>query len=777
MKLIRGLAQYYVDLMMKLGLVRFSLLLASALVILAMAMQMAVTFVLHGEVQRIDLIRSIFFGLLITPWAVYFLSIVVEQLEESRQRLSGLVAKLEEMRQRDATLNLQLKENISQLNQEIIEREKAEKAHLLLLDKLKLEMEHREKTQIELEQQSVLLRSFLDASPDLVYYRNEDDEFSGCNRAMELLTGKSEKQLIGLTPKEVYDKEIAGKVMETDEKVFRHNVSLTYEQWLVYPDGRKACFELRKVPFYDRVGKRHGLMGFGRDITERKRYQDALENASRDKTTFISTISHELRTPLNGIVGLSRILIDTDVTPEQCNYLKTIHVSAITLGNIFNDIIELDKIERRKVKLDNQPTDFTGFIADLENIAGLLAQPKGIKFVMEPEQPLPAKIMTDGTRLRQILWNMMSNAVKFTPNGKIRVRIWREEGDRLFFEVTDTGIGIPSDELEKIFAMYYQVTDSAGGRPATGTGIGLAVSKRLAQSMGGDITVTSALGHGSCFTLSIVAPAIDKHPGGEEEQDTLPLPALNILLVEDIELNVIVARSVLEKLGNSVDVAMNGYDALTMFDPDEYDLVLLDIQLPDMTGLDIARALHQRYSTLPPLIALTANVLKDKKEYLDAGMDDVLNKPLSVKELTVMIGKYWGKASASEDILQEANIVKKDEERLDTEMLNQYIELVGPKMIVDSLAIFETMMPSYLALLDSNMTARDQKGITEEAHKIKGAAGSVGLRHLQQLAQQIQSPDLPAWWDNVQEWVDELKLEWKNDIEILRNWLPGATKK
>ncbi|KHD28356.1 aerobic respiration control sensor protein ArcB [Xenorhabdus nematophila] len=702
---------------------------------------------------------------------------MVEQLEESRQRLSGLVAKLEEMRQRDATLNLQLKENISQLNQEIIEREKAEKAHLLLLDKLKLEMEHREKTQIELEQQSVLLRSFLDASPDLVYYRNEDDEFSGCNRAMELLTGKSEKQLIGLTPKEVYDKEIAGKVMETDEKVFRHNVSLTYEQWLVYPDGRKACFELRKVPFYDRVGKRHGLMGFGRDITERKRYQDALENASRDKTTFISTISHELRTPLNGIVGLSRILIDTDVTPEQCNYLKTIHVSAITLGNIFNDIIELDKIERRKVKLDNQPTDFTGFIADLENIAGLLAQPKGIKFVMEPEQPLPAKIMTDGTRLRQILWNMMSNAVKFTPNGKIRVRIWREEGDRLFFEVTDTGIGIPSDELEKIFAMYYQVTDSAGGRPATGTGIGLAVSKRLAQSMGGDITVTSALGHGSCFTLSIVAPAIDKHPGGEEEQDTLPLPALNILLVEDIELNVIVARSVLEKLGNSVDVAMNGYDALTMFDPDEYDLVLLDIQLPDMTGLDIARALHQRYSTLPPLIALTANVLKDKKEYLDAGMDDVLNKPLSVKELTVMIGKYWGKASASEDILQEANIVKKDEERLDTEMLNQYIELVGPKMIVDSLAIFETMMPSYLALLDSNMTARDQKGITEEAHKIKGAAGSVGLRHLQQLAQQIQSPDLPAWWDNVQEWVDELKLEWKNDIEILRNWLPGATKK
>ncbi|MBD1226793.1 aerobic respiration two-component sensor histidine kinase ArcB [Xenorhabdus griffiniae] len=780
MKLIRGLAQYYVDLMMKLGLVRFSILLASALVILAMAMQMAVTFVLHGEVQGIDLIRSIFFGLLITPWAVYFLSIVVEQLEESRQRLSSLVAKLEEMRQRDAKLNLQLKENIDQLNQEISDREKAEKAHLVLLDKLKLEMEQREKTQIELEQQSVLLRSFLDASPDLVYYRNEDNEFSGCNRAMELLTGKSEKQLIGLTPTDVYDKEIASKVMETDEKVFRHNVSLTYEQWLVYPDGRKACFELRKVPFYDRVGKRHGLMGFGRDITERKRYQDALENASRDKTTFISTISHELRTPLNGIVGLSRILMDTDLTPEQCKYLETIHVSAITLGNIFNDIIELDKIERRKVQLDNQPVDFTGFMTDLENISALLAQPKGIKFVLEPELPLPAKVLTDGTRLRQILWNLISNAVKFTPEGEIKVRIWREEEEeRLFFEVTDSGIGIPPDELEKIFAMYYQVKDSAGGRPATGTGIGLAVSKRLALSMGGDIVVNSTLGKGSCFTLSVVAPAIAEQPAGKAEQETLPLPVLNILLVEDIELNVIVARSVLEKLGNSVDVAMNGRDALAMFDPDEYDLVLLDIQLPDMTGLDIARQLHQRYSShsLPPLIALTANVLKDKKEYLDAGMDDVLNKPLSVKALTAVIEKYWGKGSESDTALVGVDLVSQDEERLDTEMLNQYIELVGPKMITDNLVIFETMMPNYLALLDSNMTAKDQKGITEEAHKIKGAAGSVGLRHLQQLAQQIQSPDLPAWWDNVQEWVDELKLEWKQDIEILRNWLSSGTKK
>lgn len=778
MKQIRLLAQYYVDLMMKLGLVRFSMLLALALVVLAIVVQMAVTMVLHGQVESIDVIRSIFFGLLITPWAVYFLSVVVEQLEESRQRLSRLVQKLEEMRERDLSLNVQLKDNIAQLNQEIAVREKAEAELQETFGQLKIEIKEREETQIQLEQQSSFLRSFLDASPDLVFYRNEDKEFSGCNRAMELLTGKSEKQLVHLKPADVYSPEAAAKVIETDEKVFRHNVSLTYEQWLDYPDGRKACFEIRKVPYYDRVGKRHGLMGFGRDITERKRYQDALERASRDKTTFISTISHELRTPLNGIVGLSRILLDTELTAEQEKYLKTIHVSAVTLGNIFNDIIDMDKMERRKVQLDNQPVDFTSFLADLENLSALQAQQKGLRFNLEPTLPLPHQVITDGTRLRQILWNLISNAVKFTQQGQVTVRVRYDEGDMLHFEVEDSGIGIPQDELDKIFAMYYQVKDSHGGKPATGTGIGLAVSRRLAKNMGGDITVTSEQGKGSTFTLTIHAPSVAEEVDDAFDEDDMPLPALNVLLVEDIELNVIVARSVLEKLGNSVDVAMTGKAALEMFKPGEYDLVLLDIQLPDMTGLDISRELTKRYprEDLPPLVALTANVLKDKQEYLNAGMDDVLSKPLSVPALTAMIKKFWDTQDDEENtVTTEEN--SKSEALLDIPMLEQYLELVGPKLITDGLAVFERMMPGYVSVLESNLTAQDKKGIVEEGHKIKGAAGSVGLRHLQQLGQQIQSPDLPAWEDNVGEWIEEMKEEWRHDVEVLKAWVAKATKK
>ncbi|MDR0805547.1 MAG: aerobic respiration two-component sensor histidine kinase ArcB [Enterobacteriaceae bacterium] len=773
MKQVRKLAQYYVDAMVKLGLVRFSLLLASLIIILAFLVQISVTVALNGKIARIDVIRSIFFGLLVTPWAVYFLSIVVEQLEDSRQRLASLVKKLKEMRDRDLQLNHKLQDNIQLLNQEIGERIKAEEARERAIEELQIEVGQRKQAQIEYEQQSIFLRSFLDSSPDLVYYRDESSKFFGGNRAMELLTGRSEKQLIGLTPYDLYPPDIAEKVIETDDKVFRHNVSLTYEQWLVYPDGRKACFEIRKVPFYALDGKRHGLMGFGRDITERKRYQEALEKASRDKTTFISTISHELRTPLNGIVGLSRILLDTELNPEQLKYLRTIYVSATTLGYIFNDVIELDKIERRKIQLEVASVDLFDFLTDLENLSGLLVEPKGLTFTLEYSADLPEFIMTDGTRLRQILWNLIGNAVKFTRQGGIIIRVRREGEDNFYFDVEDSGIGIPQEEIDKIFAMYYQVASKHGGRPATGTGIGLAVSLRLAQAMGGDILVKSEVGKGTTFSLLIKAPIATKE---QSQKEVLPATQLRVLLVEDIELNVIVARSVLEKLGHSVDVAMTGTEALNKFKPNAYDLLLLDIQLPDMTGFDIAKQIRNSYTReeIPPLVALTANVLKDKQEYLNAGMDDVLSKPLSVPELTIIINKI-GSAQAKTLPHQPEqgamNSKKSNESILDLTMLEQYMELVGPQIILDGLTMYEQVMPGYLALLESNMIAKDEKGITEEAHKIKGASGSVGLKHIQQLARQIQTPTLPAWWDNVEEWFDEMKLEWRDDIAVLRAWV------
>lgn len=776
MKPMKNLAQYYVDLLVKLGILRFSILLALALVALAVVVQVGITLALKGHVDDIDIVRSVFFGLLITPWAVYFLSVVVDQLEESRQRLSKLVSKLKDMRSRDQELNQKLQQNIVKLNQEIEERIKAEEAREIAMVDLENEVHQREQTQLELAERTALLRSFIDASPDLIYYRNANGEFSGCNRAMEELTGRSERELVGLTPWDVYRKEIAKSIVETDQDVFKNNRSITYEQWLEYPDGSKSFFELRKVPFYSKDGDHLGLVGFGRDITERKRHEESLEKASRDKTTFISTISHELRTPLNGIVGLSRMLLDSPLTQEQHKYMQTINVSAVTLGNIFNDIIDMDKFDRRKLELFPAPLDFDEFVVELESLSTLMAEQKGLRFDLDRITDLPHMIEVDATRLRQVLWNIISNAVKFTKEGGIVMTVSAEIEDGfadIVMDVEDTGIGIPESELDKIFAMYYQVKSGKDNLHAVGTGIGLSVSRQLINLMDGDITVSSEEGFGSTFTVSIRVPLAQ-----EQEDKSIQYESqrpLNIFMVEDIPLNITVARSLLESLGHHVTVAMTGEEAKASFDPQMYDLVFLDIQLPDMTGFDIAKDFRARYQQLPPLVALTANVLKNKDEYRQKGMDDAISKPLSVAAVQEVIAKMTGIEHQEESHPQESvqSEIRNEvySRLLDLDMLESYVNIVGAQPVIESVQLFEEMMPSYLAVLDSNMVAKDQQGIASEAHKIKGAAGSIGLKHIQSVAQKAQTPDAPAWWENITDWVDEIKNEYQSDIQVLKQWL------
>ncbi|WP_373332816.1 aerobic respiration two-component sensor histidine kinase ArcB [Vibrio porteresiae] len=773
---MKNLAQYYVDLLVKLGILRFSILLALALVALAVVVQVGITLALKGHVDDIDIVRSVFFGLLITPWAVYFLSVVVDQLEESRQRLSKLVSKLKDMRSRDQELNQKLQQNIVKLNQEIEERIKAEEAREIAMVDLENEVHQREQTQLELAERTALLRSFIDASPDLIYYRNANGEFSGCNRAMEELTGRSERELVGLTPWDVYRKEIAKSIVETDQDVFKNNRSITYEQWLEYPDGSKSFFELRKVPFYSKDGDHLGLVGFGRDITERKRHEESLEKASRDKTTFISTISHELRTPLNGIVGLSRMLLDSPLTQEQHKYMQTINVSAVTLGNIFNDIIDMDKFDRRKLELFPAPLDFDEFVVELESLSTLMAEQKGLRFDLDRITDLPHMIEVDATRLRQVLWNIISNAVKFTKEGGIVMTVSAEIEDGfadIVMDVEDTGIGIPESELDKIFAMYYQVKSGKDNLHAVGTGIGLSVSRQLINLMDGDITVSSEEGFGSTFTVSIRVPLAQ-----EQEDKSIQYESqrpLNIFMVEDIPLNITVARSLLESLGHHVTVAMTGEEAKASFDPQMYDLVFLDIQLPDMTGFDIAKDFRARYKQLPPLVALTANVLKNKDEYRQKGMDDAISKPLSVAAVQEVIAKMTGIEHQEESHPQESvqSEIRNEvySRLLDLDMLESYVNIVGAQPVIESVQLFEEMMPSYLAVLDSNMVAKDQQGIASEAHKIKGAAGSIGLKHIQSVAQKAQTPDAPAWWENITDWVDEIKNEYQSDIQVLKQWL------
>ena len=509
-------------------------------------------------------------------------------------------------------------------------------------------------------------------------------------------------------------------------------------------------------------------------MTERKQAENAAAKANTDKTRFIATISHELRTPLNGIVGLSRMLRDTELSEEQFSWVSTIYASAITLGNIFNDIIDLDKLGRDKLELSLKTISLKDFTEELSSIIRLLAGDKQLEFKTAIKDPLPRLVEIDGTRLRQILWNILFNAVKFTQKGHVSLSVsaTKPENDKAFvtFIVEDTGVGIPESEINKIFAMYYQV-DHPDHQSATGTGIGLAICKQMVDLMSGEINVTSSVGKGTRFEI-ILPVQISNSPMKVAE---LEVTGLNILLVEDIELNVMVAKALLEKLGQRVDVAMTGQEALDKARETQYDLILLDIQLPDMTGFDVANTLIEEDLVMQtPIVALTANVIKKRDEYLENGMDDVIAKPIKKSRVIEVFNDLFHAPPAPLEIEGQVERVQPNKTLsniLDMDLLEMLVDTIGDDMVRASVKVFQEKMPEYMEILQLSLTADEKSEVCSQAHKIKGAAGSVGLARVQRIANQIQQGDHPTWWENVHDWVEELQMAVQHDMKGLNSWL------
>ncbi len=737
MKNLKQYAQNYVNWVLRLGKVRSAIFGFFVLTLFAITIQCLLSLIFTGNINANDISRSIIFGLISAPFVIYFFNLIIEKLERSRMRLEVSLKDLSLLREQDARLN------------------------------------------VELEQQAEFLRSFFDASPDLVFYRDQNGEFLSCNRAMEILTGRTEKELIHLTPKDIYPEETAKSILDTDRDTLISNTGVTYEQWIRHPNNKLSCFEIRKVPYYDRVNKRHCIMGFGRDITERKRYQEVIEKNSRDKSTLMATISHELRTPLNGIIGLSRILLEGELSEQQREYLKTINISAVSLGHIFSDIIDLEKIDSRRIELFRSEIEFSQLISNISHFANLMADQKKIKFSIKYDDNLPDFVFVDNARLSQILWNLVNNAVKFTPSGgEISLKVERRDHDHYAFILKDTGIGIKKSEQRKIFAMFYQ-SENSQGKKAQGSGIGLAISKRIARLMGGDLTVESELNQGSTFTLTIQADEASQH-----KEVAINTHALKVLLVEDIEVNIVVAKAMLDKFGCDVDVAMTGAEAFELFEKNSYDLILLDIQLPDTTGVEIAQKLRQFYENgdvdyLPLLVALTANIMQTKAEYQKQGMDDVLRKPLSLEALSDCLNRHF-----DDGFLQNTNenspLVTEQQSKnypFNQKMLKELIDVMGKNAVLANFELFAKFMPEYMQNLASfHENWRDaqdpqlKKAVADEAHKIKGALASVSLIRLQQIAQLAQTDNGEFWEKNIASWIEQLK-PWKDDLTLAIQWV------
>ncbi|MBO7923100.1 aerobic respiration two-component sensor histidine kinase ArcB [Alteromonas sp. K632G] len=728
-----------------------------------------------SAVQPDDFISAVILTMLSAPWVLYFFSELIKQLENSRTNLKEVVSQLERLREEDVFLNRELQTNIRQLNHEIEQRKLAQEEREALFKDLEREIQDKSEQEAQARRLSTLLRSIIDASPDLIYYRNEEGRFAGCNRIAELMTGKTEQELLGLTPTDVYEEDLARQIVASDHEVLETNASITEELWLRFADGRRRYFEMKRVPFFDKEGNRLGLLSFGRDMTERKQAENAAAKASTDKTRFIATISHELRTPLNGIVGLSRMLRDTELNEEQFSWVSTIYASAITLGNIFNDIIDLDKLDRDKVELSLKTVSLRDFTEELSSIIRLLAGDKQLELKTTIKEPLPRLVEVDGTRLRQILWNILFNAVKFTQKGHVSLSIeaTKPENDVAFvtFVIEDTGVGIPEEEIEKIFAMYYQV-DHPDHQSATGTGIGLAICKQMVDLMKGNIKVTSVVGKGTRFEIELPVE-ISKKP---MQVAQLQVTDLNILLVEDIELNVMVAKALLEKMGQKVDVAMTGQEAIDKARANQYDLILLDIQLPDMTGFDVASTLHEEDLVMQtPIVALTANVIKKREEYLQNGMDDIIAKPIKKSRVIEVFNELFHAPPAPLEV--EGQVERPPEPSkilsniLDMDLLQMLVDTIGDDMVRASVKVFQEKMPEYMEILQLSLSADEKSEVCSQAHKIKGAAGSVGLARVQRIANQIQQGDHPTWWQNVHDWVEELQMAVQHDMKALQEWL------
>ncbi|MEC8450862.1 MAG: aerobic respiration two-component sensor histidine kinase ArcB, partial [Pseudomonadota bacterium] len=714
----------------RFGTLKLSILFVVLSLVFTLGGSYVIRVSMGSQVQPDDFISAVVLTMLSAPWVLYFFSELIKQLENSRTNLKEVVSQLESLREEDVFLNRELQSNIRQLNHEIEQRKQAQEEREALFKDLEKEIQDKSEQEAQARRLSTLLRSIIDASPDLIYYRNEEGRFAGCNRIAELMTGKTEQELLGLTPKDVYEEELARQIVASDHEVLETNASITEELWLRFADGRRRYFEMKRVPFFDKDGNRLGLLSFGRDMTERKQAENAAAKASTDKTRFIATISHELRTPLNGIVGLSRMLRDTELSEEQFNWVSTIYASAITLGNIFNDIIDLDKLDRDKLELSLKTISLKDFTEELSSIIRLLAADKQLELKTTINEPLPRLVEIDGTRLRQILWNILFNAVKFTQKGHVSLTVssTKPDGDKAYvtFVIEDTGVGIPESEIDKIFAMYYQV-DHPDHQSATGTGIGLAICKQMVDLMKGEIHVSSKVGKGTRF--EIVLPVQISNSPMKVAQ--LQVTGLNILLVEDIELNVMVAKALLEKLGQKVDVAMTGQEAIDKVRENQYDLILLDIQLPDMTGFDVASTIIEEDLVMQtPIVALTANVIKKRDEYLENGMDDVIAKPIKKSRVIEVFNELFHAPPAPLEIDGEVERPEPNKTLsniLDMDLLQMLVDTIGDEMVRASVKVFQEKMPEYMEILQLSLSADEKSEVCSQAHKIKGAAGSVGL--------------------------------------------------
>ena len=587
----------------------------------------------------------------------------VEQfLEDRRQRRQAEEALKE--------LNIELEARVAQRTAELSTALAGQAAEIV-------ERQHAEESARASEQ---FLSSIVENIPDTVFVKEAATlRFVRVNKATEKLLGYGRDEVIGKSVHDLFPPDEADFFALKDRDVLASKQMVDVPEEPVHTRHGQRFLHTMKMPILDVRGEPQFLLGISRDITEHKRaeeelrrYREHLEDMIRERTAelaiakehadaanqaksdFLAHMSHELRTPLNGILGFAQILRrDTRLDQRQIDGLTVIQRSGEHLLTLINDILDMAKIEAGKVELDPTDVPLERFIYFIAETIRVKATEKGLAFACEMTPPLPAGIRVDEKRLRQVLLNLLSNAIKFTEEGDVKLRVSFLPPERLRFEVQDTGIGIDEARLETIFRPFEQASDNR--HRFSGTGLGLAISRQLLRLMGGDIHVASRRGAGSTFSFELNVPVV-----APQAADTAPEwavsgykgPRKRVLVVDDVMENRAVAVNVLGQIGFETAEAVNGLDALEKIQALRPALVLMDIVMPGMDGLEVTRRLRQMQAFRDlPIIAISASASgTDAAKSLAAGANAFLPKPVDYRALLSQIAKLldleWSDAIA-----------------------------------------------------------------------------------------------------------------------------------